>query len=203
MPAQYELLIPDMKNTTSSGNVSISKSSAVATWRTPIGNAFARDGSKFDSEPNASMSFYVDFRDPVYVEKITFSGQYLTRATIYINGTITHDRVALNSNNTLTIPKQNRAGVTPITLDITGNASNGGTPYFYISNIQAHSPIPKVLIEMHDNLYTISGDVASIVKPVKEAAFSDYDTNGVSIQNVKGLDKITPGFKLHVLDYKW
>lgn len=202
MPAQYELLIPDMKNTTSSGNVSISKSSAVATWRTPLGYAFTRDGSKFDSEPNASMSFYVDFREPVYVEKITFSGTYLTRGTISINGMITNASVTLGVINTIIIPKQNRAGVKRITLEITGNGGSGGAPYFYITNIQAHSPIPKVLIEMHDNLYTMSGGVASIVKPVKEATFSDYDTSGVSMQNVKGLDKITPGFKLHVLDYK-
>lgn len=202
MSAQYEMLIPDMK-TNSSGNVRVSHTSTSSAWRSQTWYAFTRDNTAFDSEPNGFVKFFIDFTNPVYVEKITFSGDYLVRATVRINDTyITHDGVSIGSNNTLTIPKQYRANVKKIELQITGNGNFNGSQYFRIKNIQAHSPIPKALIEMHDNLYTMSGGVASIVKPVKEATFSDYDTNGVSIQNVKGLDKITPGFKIHVLDYK-
>lgn len=205
MSAQYEMLIPDMDGVYTKGNVTVSHSSKANAWRSRSYYAFRRDNTSFDSEPNATVKFFVDFKEPVYVERITFTGDYLTRATVTLNDSIvTHNYVGLISNNTntLTIPKQYRANVKKIELEITGNGNYSGSPYFYIRNIQAHSPMNKVLVEMHDNLYTFSNGVASVVKPVNEATLSDYDSKGVNPSDVKGLDKIAPSFKIHVLDYK-
>lgn len=193
----YDPLIPIL---TSNSGPNVKVSSNPSNLRTALYRAFAGPSSNCDTEPNKFVKVFIDFTNPVYAEFITFEGNYLETASIVVDGVIiVNGRPLANDRNEFIIPKANRNNVKRIELHITGNGSYTGNWYFNLSNVQVYTPKMRTLIEMHDNLYTFNNGVASIVKSVNEAGLTDYKS-GIDIRTVKGLDKVSPSFKVHVLD---
>lgn len=193
-------LVPIIPNLTenSGPNVTVStdRSSRPDVWM-----AFSK-GKSYDTDPNGSLAFIIEFVQPVYAEYISFGGSYITGSVVLINNAQAGFPKLVDAYKyEMEIPKELRTNIKKIEIGISGNGVYNGRRYFIVRDIQAYAPPFRSLVEIHDNLFTFNNGIMSLVKPINNITLDDYKS-GIGLSDIKIEKDVTDTFKIHVLEVK-